>query len=250
MDGRSAEREQNRRAWNSVAARRDEVRGFPDGGFFARGGTTLDDVEVEALGDVSGKRLLHMGCASGGDTLSWAARGADVVGVDISEVAIEVARAKAAEAAIDALFVPGDVLDLPSELQEGNFDIVYVKAGVLCWMSSITGWANSVAQALRRDGRVFVYEMHPLAQVLEVTGDSLSIDWSYFGREPELVTDPLLTGVETDQHRFQFTWPLGDVVTAVAQSGMRMDRLVEYPGGQAPLDKLPMSFLLLATKVL
>ena len=38
----------------------------------------------EVLGDVAGKRLLHLQCHFGMDTLSWARLGAEVTGVDFS----------------------------------------------------------------------------------------------------------------------------------------------------------------------
>jgi cyclopropane fatty-acyl-phospholipid synthase-like methyltransferase len=57
-------------------------------------------------------RLLDSGCGTGENTLMAAARGADVVGVDVATPAIERARAKAAERGISARFEVADVLDL------------------------------------------------------------------------------------------------------------------------------------------
>ncbi len=51
----------NRTGWNAIAASRSPQP--PE--FFASGGSTLDDCEVAALGDVMGKRLLHLQCANG-----------------------------------------------------------------------------------------------------------------------------------------------------------------------------------------
>src|SRR5947209_6448256 len=88
---------QNRRAWNEI----DEVRstsfeGARPADFFRDGGITLDPRVVKAMGDLSGKRLLHLMCATGEETLSCAVLGADVVGIDISDRQIAIARTKAA----------------------------------------------------------------------------------------------------------------------------------------------------------
>ena len=48
--------------------------------------------ELEALGDVKGKSLLHLQCHFGQDTLSWTRMGAKCVGVDISDAGIALAQ--------------------------------------------------------------------------------------------------------------------------------------------------------------
>lgn len=47
------------------------------------------------LGDVRGKRIFELGCGDGGNAVLLALKGADVVGVDVSPRAIEIAKNKA-----------------------------------------------------------------------------------------------------------------------------------------------------------
>src|SRR4051794_17090019 len=72
---------------------------------FKRGGSRLRQYELEEVGDVAGKDLLHLQCHFGMDTLSWARLGAHVTGADFSERAIAAARALAAETGLEARFV-------------------------------------------------------------------------------------------------------------------------------------------------
>jgi hypothetical protein len=60
----------------------------------------LFDDEIALVGDVAGQRLLHLLCNSGQDTLSWAKRGAEVTGVDLSDAAIEFATSLSSDAEI------------------------------------------------------------------------------------------------------------------------------------------------------
>lgn len=100
---------------------------------FVRGGISLQQIELEELGDVTGKRLLHLMCHFGLDTLSWARLGALPVGVDFSPKAIEAAQTLRRKNNLQAKFICSEVADLPSVLDE-EFDIAIATYGVLCWL--------------------------------------------------------------------------------------------------------------------
>src|SRR5690242_17586261 len=111
----------NRRAWNEIA----EVRhkNWPAAPFFAAGGSLLEDCVLRAAGDVRGLTLLHLQCATGEDTLSWAVAGARPTGADISDAQIVLAQRKAADAGLDVRFLAADIYALPAELQRATFDL-------------------------------------------------------------------------------------------------------------------------------
>src|SRR6184192_3156154 len=109
------EMELNRQHWYAATAihTRENVYGIED---FKAGKCRLHRVEVEEIGDVRGKSLLHLQCHFGLDTLSWARRGARVTGVDFSPKAIELARSLAADAKIPAKFVCSNLYDVREAL--------------------------------------------------------------------------------------------------------------------------------------
>jgi 2-polyprenyl-3-methyl-5-hydroxy-6-metoxy-1,4-benzoquinol methylase len=90
---------------------------------FKRGGSRLRDYEIEEVGPVGGKTLLHLQCHFGIDSLSWARLGAKVTGIDFSERAIELATVVAAELGLDASFICSDVYELPTDL-DADFEVV------------------------------------------------------------------------------------------------------------------------------
>ena len=76
---------------------------------FMKGNNSLYPLEREALGDISGKTLLHLQCQFGMDTLSWARLGAKVTGVDYSDVAIELANSINKELKLPAKFICSNI---------------------------------------------------------------------------------------------------------------------------------------------
>lgn len=78
----------------------------------------LDDGEIEP------GRVLDIGCGRGDNAIMLAMNGCDVTGIDLSEIAIYDARAKAAERHVNVNFVVGDVLRMDQLFKESKFDVV------------------------------------------------------------------------------------------------------------------------------
>src|SRR5688500_13247777 len=96
--------DETRRSWN-VATRAHNSHKRDQAAFFKDGGSTLFPEELELLGDVRGKRLLHMQCNAGQDSLSLVTKtGARVTGVDMSDEAMAFARTLSSESGIRARF--------------------------------------------------------------------------------------------------------------------------------------------------
>lgn len=250
---------QNRRAWNEIADVRFQNIKWPAPEFYRDGGTLLAPVVLEAAGDVHGQTLLHLQCATGDETLSWAVAGAMPTGVDISERQIEIAREQAAAAGLAAHFVAADVYELGADLQQASFDLVYTGGGVLVWLPDIWRWAQIVAAALRPGGRLLLWEEHPIAGCLWNVDGQLEITSDYFGRthaEWNTGWGHFSGGEEAVERKAEFLWPLGDIITALAQAGLRITSLQEYASdadwrfGERLDDvrRLPGTYLLVAVK--
>jgi SAM-dependent methyltransferase len=204
---------------------------FYDVDGFVAGRAQLRSFEPSELGDVAGLDLVHLQCHFGLDTLDWARRGARVTGLDFSPAAIEAARGLAARCGTDAEFLEADVYDAVDVLKPRTFDVVYTGIGALIWLPDIPRWAEVVARLLRPGGRLYLVEFHPFVWMFGE--EDLSFRWSYFQQEPLEWTD---TGTYADrdaatENNLSYEWhhTLGDLVSAVARAGLRIDRLVERP---------------------
>ncbi|MDQ3855027.1 MAG: class I SAM-dependent methyltransferase [Chloroflexota bacterium] len=200
---------------------------------FKAGRSSLNPIEREELGDVSGKSLLHLQCHFGLDTLSWARLGASVTGGDLSDRAIELARSLSQELGIDARFVRSELYSLP-DLLDGQFDIVYTSYGVLYWLPDIRRWGEVAAHFLKPGGTFYIVEYHPFANVFENEGtDDLRVAYPYFqGPKPlTFETHGSYADPNADYHFVEYGWnhPLGAVVTSLSDAGLRIQHLHEFP---------------------
>jgi len=128
--------EENKRSWNKrTAVHKDSA--FYDLDAFKKGKSSLNKIELEEMGDVKGKTLLHLQCHFGMDTMSWARAGADCVGVDLSDEAIGLAKQINTELKLNAEFICCNVYELEEYLDK-KFDIVFTSygpsAGCPTWM--------------------------------------------------------------------------------------------------------------------
>ena len=233
MSSMNEHTEANRRHWDECVPIHAESN-FYDVASFTAGKSKLKSVELEELGNVRGKTLLHLQCHFGLDTLSWARAGAVVTGIDFSERAIETARELAADTGIDARFLVSDIYTLPENLQ-GQFNIVFASYGVLCWLPDVGLWARVAAHFIRPGGTFYIVEFHPFAGVFDDSADAtdLSVRYPYFpGDEPlRFEIDGTYAASAKLERRVTYEWPhpVSEVVSALIDAGLRIEFLHEFP---------------------
>lgn len=196
------------------------------------GSQCIEAEHVRRMGDVTGKKLIHLQCHMGMETLSWARLGARVTGVDFSRPAIERANELAATLAIPAEFFCASVYDAP-RLVTARFDIVFVSVGSICWLPDVDRWASVVATLLTPGGKLYMDEVHPFTEVLEdhPTEPLLVARHPYFCADP-LIFDEGGTYADKDatfEHNKAVTWvhPLSAVVNALIAHGLTIRALHE-----------------------
>ncbi|HEY5299484.1 MAG TPA: class I SAM-dependent methyltransferase [Acetobacteraceae bacterium] len=211
-----------------------------DYGFAAlRAGNKRLPIVDDELGPIAGLRLLHLQCHIGVDTLALVQRGADVVGLDFSAPAVAAATDLAAELGLSARsrFVQADLYDAPAALAApASFDRVFATWGTTIWLPDIRGWAKVVVHFLKPGGVFYFADVHPLALAFDDStagADGWPGFWApYFGRAPLVITDPH-DYADSDARlenatTHQWIHPIGDVVSALIEAGLRLDWLHEH----------------------
>jgi SAM-dependent methyltransferase len=217
-------------AWTRINAASDHY----DVAGFRAGKSTLNSIEQDELGEVTGKSLLHLQCHFGLDTLSWARRGAQVTGIDFADESIALATALAAETGLGARFICADIYDLPNVLTE-TFDIVYTSGGVLFWLKDLDRWAEIVSHFVSPGGTFYLLELHPFINIFDndpqVTG--FNVRWPYFHTPQPVAAETQGTYADpsAEYHATEYSWSfgLGEVITAIIRAGLRIEYIHEFP---------------------
>jgi len=226
--------EQNRARWDEVVDIH-VASDFYRVAEFKAGHSTLDPIVRSELGDVAGQKILHLQCHFGLDTMSLARLDAKVTGLDFSPKAIAAARKLAEETNINARFVEGRVEQAP-DLAGTDFDIVFTSWGVLVWLPDISLWTQTIAKCLKPGGRFYMAEGHPILWIFEDQQetylDNLNVVRSYFLEGPQRWENPFdyaEPSVSLKHHQSnEWQHGLGEVVTALADAGLRIDFLHEH----------------------
>ena len=107
-------------------------------------------------------RVLDAGCGTGRVALELAARGHEVVGVDLDASMLGEARATSASTGVDVTWLHGDLLDLPLLVEPGAFDLVAAPGNVIVYLTpgSEPDVVAALADALRPGGLLVVGFAH------------------------------------------------------------------------------------------
>lgn len=202
--------------------------GFYDVEDFVAGADPLNAIELALLGAVKGKRLLHLQCHFGMDTIALARRGAIVTGLDLSDRSVAAARDLATRCGVQAEFIEGNVL-VRNDALAGRFDIVFTSYGTIGWLPDLKSWAANIAAYLVPGGSFVMAEFHPVLWMWD--NDFGQIAYSYFNRS---VIEENETGTYADRNApvdlpsYSWNHPLADVLGSLIGAGLRIETVEEF----------------------
>ncbi|MDO7138435.1 class I SAM-dependent methyltransferase [Algibacter lectus] len=206
---------------------------------FKKGKSSLMPYELEALGDVTGKTLLHLQCHFGQDTLSWSRLGAKCTGVDLSDEGIKLAKSLNEELELDAEFLCCNVLETSQHIKE-KFDIVFTSYGVIGWLPDLKPWGEMIAERLKQGGTFFMAEFHPIVWMFDYLNEKPIITYGYM--QDEVIYEEY-EGTYANQKSTitskEYGWNhgLGEVISALTEAGLHIEYLTEH--NESPYNVLP-----------
>ena len=218
----------NKESWNNKTEAHFNSE-FYDVGGFLKGKSSLNDIELNLLGDIKGKTILHLQCHFGQDSISLARAGAEVTGADLSDKAIEKANELSALANNTPVrFICCDIYELPLVLNE-QFDIVFTSYGTIGWLPDLDKWAKVISGFLKPGGRFIFAEFHPVVWMFDDNFEK--IGYNYFKTDAIIETE---TGTYADnnaplkQETVSWNHGMGEVLTALLANSSKITSFEEF----------------------
>jgi ubiquinone/menaquinone biosynthesis C-methylase UbiE len=217
----------NRQSWNNRTDTHIQSEFYNQAGFL-KGKNSLNDIELNLLGKIKGKSILHLQCHFGQDTISLGRLGADVTGVDLSDKAIDRAKQIAKDTNSNAKFICCDVYDLPNHLNE-KFDVVFTSYGTIGWLPDLDKWAKIISRFLKPNGQFVFVEFHPVVWMFDDNFDKIS--FRYFNSGAIIETE---NGTYADkkaditQSYVMWNHGLSEVINSLISNGLEINALDEF----------------------
>lgn len=217
----------NKKLWNQ----KTEIHyasEFYDVDSFIKGKDSLNPVELALLGNIKGKKILHLQCHFGQDTIALSRHGAIATGVDFSDKAIEKAQKLNEITGTNAIFIQSDIYKLP-ELLHDKFDVVFTSYGVIGWLPDMNEWAKVINHFLKPKGEFIMVEFHPIVWMFSY--DFRKIEFNYMDAAPIIEE---LEGTYTDRNASikekSVCWNhgLSTVIHSILQAGLKLADFQEY----------------------
>ncbi len=188
----------------------------------------LRESDVRLLGDVSGRRILEVGCGSAPCSRYLARQGAVVVAFDLSTGMLAHARAAALRTGTVVPLVQADVCELP--FQDSSFDTVFSAFGAIPFVADSAGAMRQVARVLRPGGRWVFSATHPMRWAFpdDPGPAGLTAIQSYFDRSPYVEVDEAGVPAYVEHHR-----TMGDRIREIIGAGLLLLNVLEpeWPEG-------------------
>ncbi|MFX1566929.1 MAG: class I SAM-dependent methyltransferase [Promethearchaeota archaeon] len=222
----------NLKRWNELVDINAKSKSYDLPGFL-EGNSSLFPIEVEEIGDVKGKSLLHLQCHFGMDTLSWARLGAKVTGVDFADKAIELAKDLSNKLNIPAKFILSNVYNVLQILNE-KFDIVFTSYGTICWLPDLVQWAQIISECLNPGGFFYIIDGHPFGFIIDEKQEPFKVGFNYFSEgkpiffdEGTAYADPLAD--LKNQAAYEWDHPMSEIINSLINANLEIDFLHEFP---------------------
>lgn len=220
-------KEINRKLWNERTKHHVDSA-FYNNEAFISGKSSLNKIELDLLGDLKGKNVLHLQCHFGQDSISLSRLGAEVTGVDLSDAAIAEAKKLALKTESSAKFICCDVYDTNQNVSE-KFDLVFSTYGTIGWLPDMDRWAKVIKDSLKSGGKLMLVEFHPFIWMYD--NDFKEISYSYFNKEKIVeMEESTYADRKSEINLNSVSWNhnLAEVISALINNGFTINNFEEY----------------------
>lgn len=182
-------------------------------------GAFVSEEKCQLFGDISGKKMLEIGCGSG-QSLQYVGerQASELWGMDISENQLEKTKQHLTECGLSAKLICSP-MEEECGIPEDYFDFVY-SIYAIGWTTDLEGTFHRIASYLKKDG-VFIFSWsHPIHKCVTAENNSLVFKKSYFDESWYSVSLGESTLTLSDRK-------LSTYVNALAKAGFVLEQMIE-----------------------
>lgn len=185
-------------------------------------GAFVSEEKCRLFGDLTGKKMLEIGCGNGGSLRYVAERGAaELWGMDISENQLAIASQSLKDGGLTARLICSP-MEKECGIPKDYFDFVY-SVYAIGWTVDLEGTFRKIASYLKKDG-VFIFSWtHPLHKCIELKEGVFQLNRSYFDEAwNPAPLNPLDEGELLLSNR-----KLSTYINALVKAGFAVEQMVE-----------------------
>jgi SAM-dependent methyltransferase len=219
----------NKHAWGQISE--EHYQHFKES--LSNGSHIFNKYINSELGDLSGKKIIHLQCNTGADTILLARMGASAVGVDLVPDNIMYANKLSKDLNItNVSFIESDIM-LLDEKHNDKYDVVFVSEGAIGWLPNLSKWGETIRHLLKDYGFFYIFDSHPIFMMFDeekLVNNVTEIKYPYFGKEPA-VEDTIGGYACVAKHGVQtFFWmhTVSDIINALTSVGMHIEYFHEF----------------------
>ena len=219
----------NKHAWSQISE--DHYHSFKK--LLSEGEHQLNSYIKDELGSLDGKKLIHLQCNTGADTILLAQMAEYAVGVDLVPDNILYAKKLANDFNITNInFIESDIMKLTEKHNE-KYDVVFVSEGAIGWLPDLKKWGKTVRHLLKDDGFLYIFEGHPFHMMLDeskLADNVMDVKYPYFGKEPDI--DDSIGGYATawadGVKAYFWMYTVSDIINSLTSAGLHIEYFNEF----------------------
>ena len=185
------------------------------------------------LGNLNGKKIIHLQCNTGADTILLSRMGASATGVDLVPDNILYTRKLADDLNVkNVSFIESDIMELMDKHDE-KYDVVFVSEGAIGWLPDIKKWGQTIRHLLKDDGFFYIYESHPFYMMLDeekLADNIMEVKYPYFGKEPDI--DDSIGGYASawadGVQAYFWMYTVSDIINTLVSAGLHIEYFNEF----------------------
>jgi SAM-dependent methyltransferase len=221
--------ESNKHAWGQVSE--EHYHYFKKA--LSEGTYQLNKYIQAEIGDLTGKKVIHLQCNTGADTIVLAKTAKSVIGVDLVPDNILYAKKLARDIGVTNVdFIESDIMEFMENHNE-KYDVVFVSEGAIGWLPDLMKWGQTVRHLLKDDGYFYIFESHPIALMFDegkLYNGITEIKYPYFKTTPDVdnsiggYASEAKQGVET----FFWMYKTSNVLNSLISAGLHIEFFHEF----------------------